>query len=288
VALVPIEFVKNEFVAKRFVDVVFTPVAFVHVRFVGFNALTWRLVTKSVVAVALVKTPVDGVDAPIVVPLIEPPEIVTFEEARFVTVPFVEVRFVIVPLVAKKFVPVAEVNDSEVIVPLLEFKVAIVPFVAPKEPVNKLVPVAFVKVSVPRAEAPETARVVREPFVAKRFVEVTFVNTPVEGTLAPIVVPLIDPPLIVAFEETSVGAVSVVIVPLVAKKLAPVADVNDNELIVPFVAKRFVDVTVANTPFQRRALEPRDSVASAVGSRFEVTPPVTAKNEEVPLVSVVF
>jgi hypothetical protein len=92
----------------------------------------------------------------------------------------------------------------------------------------------------------------------------------------------------VAFEETSVGAVSVVIVPLVAKKLAPVADVNDNELIVPFVAKRFVDVTVANTPFQRRALEPRDSVASAVGSRFEVTPPVTAKNEEVPLVSVVF
>jgi hypothetical protein len=79
-----------------------------------------------------------------------------------------------------------------------------------------------------------------------------------------------------------------VIVPLVAKKFVPVADVNDNELIVPFVTNAFVEVTVANTPFQRRDAEPSDNAASAVGSRFEVTPPVTAKNEEVPLVRVVF
>jgi hypothetical protein len=222
-----------------------------------------------------------------------PPVIVTFDEERFVTEPFEEVSVAIVPLVARKFVPVAEVKESDVMVPFVEFRVEIVPLVAPKEVAKRpvevtLLPVAFVKVRVPRAEAPETASVVNEPFVANKFVEVTLVNTPVEGTLAPIVVPLIDPPEMVAFEETKVGAVSVVIVPLVARKLVPVAEVNESELMVPFVANKFVEVTFANTPFQRRAPEPKDRVASAVGSRFEVTPPVTAKNEEVPLVSVVF
>jgi hypothetical protein len=217
-----------------------------------------------------------------------PPVTVTLEDARFVTVPVAEVRLTIVPLVADKLEPVAETNESEVIVPLVEFSVEIVPLVAPKEPAKMLAPVAFVKVSVPSDEAPETASVVNEPFVANRFVDVTLVKMPVEGVVAPMAVPLIDPPLIVAFAEMNVGAVSVVIVPLVAKKFVPVADVNDNELIVPFVTNAFVEVTVANTPFQRRDAEPSDNAASAVGSRFEVTPPVTAKNEEVPLVRVVF
>jgi hypothetical protein len=288
VTLVPMEFVKKLLVAKRLVEVVFVPVALVQVRFVGLKLVAEKLVTNKVVAVALVKTPVDGVVAPIVVPLIEPPVIVTFEEASVGAV-----RLVIVPLVAKKFAPVADVNESEVIVPLFEFKVEIVPFVAPKEvakmPVEvTLVPVAFVNVRVPSEVAPETARVVSAPFVANRFVEVTFVNTPVDGTVAPIVAPLMVPPEIVAFDVTNVGAVNVVIVPLVAKKFVPVAEVNDSELIVPFVASRFVDVTFANTPFQRSAPEPSDNVASAVGSKLLVTPPVTAKKEDVPLVSVVF
>jgi hypothetical protein len=46
--------------------------------------------------VALVNTPVEGVVAPMVVPSMVPPVMVTLEEIRFVTSPFVLKRLVVV------------------------------------------------------------------------------------------------------------------------------------------------------------------------------------------------
>lgn len=80
-----------KFDANRFVLVVFVPVAFVHVRFVKldgdapetvrfvkFAFVAKRFVDVLFVDVTFVKTPVDGVAAPIEVPLIVPPVTVIF------------------------------------------------------------------------------------------------------------------------------------------------------------------------------------------------------------------
>ena len=53
---------------------------------------TKRLVTFWLVLVEFVKMPVEAVEAPIVVPLIDPPEMVTFGEVRFVILPVVAIR----------------------------------------------------------------------------------------------------------------------------------------------------------------------------------------------------
>ena len=103
--------------------------------------------------------------------------------------------------------------------------------------------------------------------VAAIFVDVTFVKMPVDGVVLPIVVPLIVPPEIVTFGETRLAALSrepeafvksrLVNVPLVAKtdeakmlnaaivcelNQVPIAPPKRKFVIVPFVAKRFVDV----------------------------------------------
>jgi hypothetical protein len=66
------------------------------------------------------------------------------------------------------------------------------------------VPVA---VRDPKVAAPPV-RVPKLPVVAKRLVEVLFVKTPVLGVLAPMVIPLIVPPVRVAFDDEKVLAVT--------------------------------------------------------------------------------
>lgn len=123
-----------------------------------------------------------------------------------------------------------------------------VPFVNVEFVANRFVEVAFVTISF-----------VANRFVTNPFVAVVLVKTPVDGVVAPIAVPLIEPPVIVAFEELSVGAFNVAIVPLVARKFVPVADVKERDVIVLFVtisfvapkvvAKRFVDVVLVPVAF---------------------------------------
>lgn len=177
--------------------------------------------------------------------------IVPFVAFNVAMVPFVEVRFVIVPLVARKVVPVAEVKESEVIAPFVT-----VPFVANKFVAKRLVDVVFVPVAFVQVK-PETvsgAVRVRLPIVAfvalnvvaKRLVEVEFVEVvlvkmPVEGVVPPMDVLLIVPPLIVALEEMRVGAVSVLMVPLMALIVVPVAVAKPKmPLEVPFPKLKFV------------------------------------------------
>jgi hypothetical protein len=80
-------------------------------------------------------------------------------------------------------------------------------------------------------------------------VEVTFVKTPVDGVVAPIVVPLIVPPEIVAFEEINVGAVRTEMFPDKALIDVPDAVVNPNhDVEVPFPNVRFVMEPFVITP----------------------------------------
>jgi hypothetical protein len=121
------------------------------------------------------------------------------------------------------------------------------------------VPVAFVHVSPDTVRSPESERFANEAFVALKFVakrfvevafvEVTFVKTPVDGVVAPIVVPLIDPPEIVALEEINVGAVSVAMFPEFALIVEPEAVVKPNQLVeVPLPNERFVIEPFVITP----------------------------------------
>ena len=86
-------------------------------------------------------------------------------------------------------------------------------------------------------------------------VEVTFVKTPVDGVVAPIVVPLIVPPEIVTFGETSPVALMVKAFSVVPDAVAkPSQEVEVTLVRLPFVAmrlvaKRLVDVTFVPVPF---------------------------------------
>ena len=162
-----------------------------------------------------------------------------------------DVRFVIVPLVAKKLAPVADTKESEVTDPFVDVRFVIPPLVAKRFVEVVFVPVAFVQVIPDTARGAVSvrfaivafvaAKLVANPFVVVAFVEVTFVKTPVDGTVAPIVVPLIEPPEIVAFDEMSVGAVRVLIVPERAFTVVPLAVAKLNDPVeVPLVKERFV------------------------------------------------
>jgi hypothetical protein len=222
----------DAFVAKRLVEVVFVPVAFVQVRpdavkfpesvrlandaFVAFKLVAKKFVEVAFVEVTFVKTPVDGVVAPIVVPLIAPPEIVALEEISVgavrtemfpdnalievpdavvnpnhdVEVPFPNVRFVMEPFVITPF----EVKELVEVVPA---KTAVV---AKRFVEVVFVPVAFVQVKFIRLSVP-TERLVILPLVAKKFVVVT---------LEPVTF------VKVAFPPFNVVLLSVPIVPFVA------------------------------------------------------------------------
>ena len=119
------------------------------------------------------------------------------------------------------------------------------------------VPVVFVQMRFANVvgATPVTVKFAIVPFVAKKFVvvafvEVTFVKTPVEGVVAPIVVPLIEPPEIVAFEEIKVGAVREEMDPDSALIVVPLAVAKPNqEVEVPFVKFRFEIVPFVIVPF---------------------------------------
>jgi len=151
--LVEVVFVPVAFVQMKFVNVEGAPpvtvklanVALVPVRFVIVPLVANRLVVVAFVDVVFVNTPVDGEIDPIVVPLIEPPEIVTFGETNVfavsdamnefkafmvvpdavakpsqpVEVPFVKVKLLIVPFVVEKFVACPFVTNRFVVVTLV-------------------------------------------------------------------------------------------------------------------------------------------------------------------------
>ena len=162
-------------------------------------------------------------------------------------------------------VPLAVVKpNQEVDVPLVNVRFDAISFVTMKFVANKfvlvvLVPVAFVQMRFVRFDgaAPMTVRFAMVAFVAKKFVvvalvDVVFVKTPVDGVVAPIVVPLIAPPKIVAFDEVNVGAVSEAIVPFVAFTVVPEATLKPNqEVDVPFVKVRLVTVPFVMVPLVR-------------------------------------
>jgi hypothetical protein len=123
-------------------------------------------------------------------------------------------------------------------------------------------------------------------FVAKRFVEVALVKTPVEATVAPMAVPLTLPPEMVAFEEERAA-----IVALLALREEPVALVKPKVVakrpvevtfemaafvpfrfwMVPFVAYRLVDVALVAVRFVPVAL------VQVRFARFEGALPVTVR-----------
>jgi len=106
-------------------------------------------------------------------------------------------------------VPLAAANPNhDVDVPLVNDTFEIEPFVANRLVEVVLVPVALTHVRFVNEDGdePVTVRLAIEAFVAEKFVVVAFVKTPVDGVTAPIGVPLIAPPLIVALDEMSVGA----------------------------------------------------------------------------------
>ena len=183
--------VAPKFVAKRFVEVVFVPVALVHVRpdtargavsvrfwivaFVAPKLVANPFVVVALVDVTLVKTPVDGTVAPIVVPLIDPPEIVAFNEMNVGAVSEMivpERALSVVPVAVAKLkepVDVPSVKERFVIVAVVEPRLVMVPFV-----VKKFVVVAFEPTELVKSKDAIVA-LVAPRFVAKLFVEVTFV-----------------------------------------------------------------------------------------------------------------
>jgi len=102
------------------------------------------------------------------------------------------------------------------------------------------------------------------PFVANRLVEVelvlvVFVKMPVDGVVAPIVVPLIVPPEMVTLEEVKVGAVRDAIVPFKALIVVPDAVLKPNQFVeVPFPKERswrlVVPVTVRSVTYCSRVV----------------------------------
>ena len=122
--LVPVAPPNAKFVAYKFVLVVFVPVAFVQIipvglmdttiKFVNVPFVAKKFVDVAFVLVVFVKIAAAGVVRPRVVPLMEPPEIATFDDVRDAIV--AEFAFKIVPEatpVQAKLVDVAPVEFAE-------------------------------------------------------------------------------------------------------------------------------------------------------------------------------
>jgi hypothetical protein len=180
-----------------------------------------------------------------------------------VEVPFVKERLVACAVVAKRLVDVV------------------------------FVPVALVQVRLVKLDGlvPLTVRFVNVPFVAKRLVEVelvlvVFVKTPVDGVVAPIVVPLIVPPEMVTLEEVKVGAVSEAMVPFKAFTVVPEAVAKPNQLVeVPFTNEMFWRLVV---PVTVRFVMNCSSVVPFTTKRLVDVPFVKERFVIVPLVRVPF
>ena len=124
-----------------------------------------RLVLVTVVPVNVVNVPAAGVEPPMIVLLMVPPEIVTFDEEREAEdrEPIDAVfAFTVVPeAVAKpsQDVDVPFVKERLEMVPLVMVPFVRIPFVANRLVVVTLVAVAFARVTSCRAEEPWTVRV---------------------------------------------------------------------------------------------------------------------------------
>jgi hypothetical protein len=138
----------------------------------------------------VVNAPVDGVVAPIGVPLIAPPVMAALDDPKLFAVTRPVPKFTgSLVVVSMERAPVAESITGE-----LAFSVRL--------PLRVLLPVtAKVELNV---VAPVTPRVVPIDAVV---VVVSVVNFPVDGVVEPIGVPLIEPPVTVAPEEAKVLAV---------------------------------------------------------------------------------
>ena len=213
VVLVPVAFVQIILVKEEGVEPVMATlvnVALVAVKLVATLFAANMLVVVTEVEVTLVKTPVDGVVFPIGVPLIEPPVITVFEEARLVIVAVVASKLVAVafvkmaftpfksdtfkvamlPEVTPKVVAVTEPAVTEVAVKLAMIPLPTYRLVADASTTDKLVPVALVKVKatiVPEAER----RLVKLPFVPEMSVVFKLATVP---EVKANVVPVTDPP----------------------------------------------------------------------------------------------
>jgi hypothetical protein len=123
---------------------------------------------------------------------------------------------------------------------------------------------------------PEVA-FVNVAFVEIKFVLVTVVNTAVEGVTAPIVVPLMEPPRIVAFAVVRLSAFKLV-PEAVAKpnQLVDVPFVNDSmpELI-EFVVKLEIVLVVAFMVEPEAVVKPNQPEVAFVAVKFVIAPFVT-------------
>jgi len=104
-------------------------------------------------------------------------------------------------------VPVAEVYVKFVLLRVVAKKLVLVALPNTEFPETyKFVLVAFVATKLP------IVALVTDAVDAEKFVVVAFVNTPVDGVVAPIEVPLIVPPVIVALLDVRLVIVPFVIV----------------------------------------------------------------------------
>ena len=160
---------------------------------------TYRFVEVELVLVVFVKTPVEAIDAPIGVLLIEPPVMVVPD-----TFPPSTVMLTNVPPMALSVVPEAVVKPIQVAVALVKVLFVPLKLVAKRLVLVVFVPVAFVQMKFVKLEGvvPLMVRFVIVALVAKKFVLVelvlvVFVNTPVDAVVAPIGVLLMEPPVMV-------------------------------------------------------------------------------------------
>lgn len=226
--------------------------------------------------------------------------VVTFEPVAFVKlkpamVPEVESKLVKFPdtmfnVVPFKVATVPEVNDMVEPVAEPTVKVETSPLVARKFVAKRLVevvlvPVALVQIKFASERAPVKLKFAIVALVATKLVVVAFVKTPVEGEVFPICVPLIDPPLMVAFE-----VVRFAMVLFWAFKVVPEAVAKPNHAVeVPFTVKRLVLFTFAMVPEVNDKVVPvTEPPVKAFTVKFVILPLVAARLVVVTLVPVPF
>jgi hypothetical protein len=146
-----------------------------------------------------------------------------FVDVVFVPVAFTQTRFAGVKFVTDKFEKLALFANRLVVVTLEDVTFCNTAFVPARLVKVPVVAVMLFPVAVLNPKAP---------------VAVAFVKTPVDGVMDPIVVPLIEPPLITTFGDTMVARL-----PCNAFNVVPLAVENPNHPVdVPFVKERAVMV----------------------------------------------
>jgi hypothetical protein len=189
---------------------------------------------------------------------------------KFVPVALPQTRLVVLAFVAKRLVDVVFVP-----VAFVQMRFVTVSFVDRELVANRLVLVVFVPVALVQVRLVGVkfvaVKFVNDAFVANRFVDVAlvdvvFVNTPVEGVVAPIGELLIVPPLMVRMSEILVS----VNVPLIVPKL-PMASVTPP---LPSVPELMAEALILPVESIVRPFTTMASVTELLGNE---RPPVTAR-----------